>query len=437
MNYQESREYIDRVTREIPSVLGLEHMRELMKRLGNPQEDLKYVHIAGTNGKGSVIAFLYSALSQAGYCVGRYVSPTLYSYRGRIAVAGQMIDRDSFALYLTQVADAIRVMTADGFPHPTAFEIETAVAFLYFKNKGCDLVLLEVGMGGNLDATNIINNTLLAVLVSISMDHMSFLGNTLSEIAEKKAGIIKEGSHVVTVRQKPEVMEVICEKCRSNHAECTVADAAQAQVVEEGVEGQTIIYEKECYRIPLAGIYQKENAVAALNALKVLDGLGFPTTAEQKKEGLEKVSWNGRFTVLDTEPLFVVDGAHNPAAADMLVQSIEHYFKGKRLIYIMGVFSDKDYQSVIRKTAPLADQIFTIQTPDNVRALPAQELAEAIKEINPHVEAAESVEAAVEKAYGLAEDKDVILAFGSLSFIGIMTEAVEEEKKKRKEQQND
>ena len=407
MNYQESREYIDRVTREIPSVLGLEHMRELMKRLGNPQEDLKYVHIAGTNGKGSVIAFLYSALSQAGYCVGRYVSPTLYSYRGRIAVAGQMIDRDSFALYLTQVADAIQVMTADGFPHP------------------------------NLDATNIINNTLLAVLVSISMDHMSFLGNTLSEIAEKKAGIIKEGSHVVTVRQKTEVMEVICEKCRSNHAECTVADAAQAQVVEEGVEGQTIIYEKECYRIPLAGIYQKENAVAALNALKVLDGLGFPTTAEQKKEGLEKVSWNGRFTVLDTEPLFVVDGAHNPAAADMLVQSIEHYFKGKRLIYIMGVFSDKDYQSVIRKTAPLADQIFTIQTPNNVRALPAQKLAEAIEKINPHVEAAESVEAAVEKAYGLAEDKDVILAFGSLSFIGIMTEAVEEEKKKRKEQQND
>ena len=177
--------------------------------------------------------------------------------------------------------------------------------------------------------------------------------------------------------------------------------------------------------------------MAALNALKVLDGLGFPTTAEQKKEGLEKVSWNGRFTVLDTEPLFVVDGAHNPAAADMLVQSIEHYFKGKRLIYIMGVFSDKDYQSVIRKTVPLADQIFTIQTPNNVRALPAQKLAEAIEKINPHVEAAESVEAAVEKAYGLAEDKDVILAFGSLSFIGIMTEAVEEEKKKRKEQQND
>lgn len=298
MNYQESREYIDRVTREIPSVLGLEHMRELMKRLGNPQEDLKYVHIAGTNGKGSVIAFLYSALSQAGYCVGRYVSPTLYSYRGRIAVAGQMIDRDSFALYLTQVADAIQVMTADGFPHPTAFEIETAVAFLYFKNKGCDLVLLEVGMGGNLDATNIINNTLLAVLVSISMDHMSFLGNTLAQIAEKKAGIIKDGCRVVTARQKPEAMQVIERISREHGAKCTIADASEAEMLKESCLGQTIRYRGEEYEIPLAGVYQKENAVVALNALKVLDELGFPTAAEQKKEGLRTVNWNGRFTVI-------------------------------------------------------------------------------------------------------------------------------------------
>ena len=176
MNYQESREYIDKITREIPSVLGLEHMRELMKRLGNPQDDLKYVHVAGTNGKGSVIAFLYSALSGARYRIGRYVSPTLYSYRGRMEVSGSRISREDFAAYITQVSDVIAAMTKDGYPHPTAFEIETAVAFLFFKKENCDLVLLEVGMGGNLDATNIIKNTLLAVLVSISMDHMSFLG---------------------------------------------------------------------------------------------------------------------------------------------------------------------------------------------------------------------------------------------------------------------
>ena len=431
MNYQESREYIDRITREIPSVLGLDHMRELMKRLGNPQNDLKFVHVAGTNGKGSVIAFLYSALSRSGYRVGRYVSPTLYSYRGRIEVAGSKIEKESFAAYLTQVADAITAMTRDGYPHPTAFEIETAVAFLYFKNKNCDLVLLEVGMGGNLDATNIIENTLLAVLVSVSMDHMSFLGNTLSEIAEKKAGIIKDGCHVVTALQKSEAMEVIEQVCQKHLAVCTVADASQAETLEESCLGQTIRYHGDIYQIPLAGVYQKENAVVALNALEVLNGLGFPISQEQRKEGLEKASWDGRFTVLSKEPLLIVDGAHNPAAADMLAASIEHYFKGKHLIYIMGVFADKDYRSVIRKTAHFADRIFTIQTPDNVRALPAQELAEAVREHNPNVQAMHSIREAVEEAFSIAKPEDAILAFGSLSFIGEMTDIVEEYKKQK------
>ena len=229
MNYQESREYIDKITREIPSVLGLDHMRELMKRLGNPQDTLKYVHIAGTNGKGSVIAFLYSVLSGAGYRIGRYVSPTLYSYRGRMEVSGSRISREDFAAYITQVSDVIAAMTKDGYPHPTAFEIETAVAFLFFKKENCDLVLLEVGMGGNLDATNIIKNTLLAVLVSISMDHMSFLGNTLAQIAEKKAGIIKDGCRVVTARQKPEAMQVIERISREHGAKCTIAAALDRQ----------------------------------------------------------------------------------------------------------------------------------------------------------------------------------------------------------------
>ena len=405
MNYQESREYIDKITREIPSVLGLEHMRELMKRLGNPQDDLKYVHVAGTNGKGSVIAFLYSVLSGAGYRIGRYVSPTLYSYRGRMEVSGSRISREDFAAYITQVSDVIAAMTKDGYPHPTAFEIETAVAFLFFKKENCDLVLLEVGMGGNLDATNIIKNTLLAVLVSISMDHMSFLGNTLAQIAEKKAGIIKDGCRVVTARQKPEAMQVI-ERISREH-------------------GQTIRYRGEEYEIPLAGVYQKENAVVALNALKVLDELGFPTAAEQKKEGLRTVNWNGRFTVICKKPLFVVDGAHNPAAADMMAASIEHYFKGKRIIYIMGVFADKDYRSVIQKTAHFADRILTIQTPDNIRALPAGELAKTVSEYNPNVQAMDTIKDAVEEAFSLAGEQDVIIAFGSLSFIGEMTDIVE------------
>ena len=397
MNYQESREYIDKITREIPSVLGLDHMCELMKRLGNPQDDLKYVHIAGTNGKGSVIAFLYSVLSGAGYRIGRYVSPTLYSYRGRMEVSGSRISREDFA----------------------------AVAFLFFKKENCDLVLLEVGMGGNLDATNIIKNTLLAVLVSISMDHMSFLGNTLAQIAEKKAGIIKDGCRVVTARQKPEAMQVIERISREHGTKCTIADASEAEVLKESCLGQTIRYRGEEYEIPLAGVYQKENAVVALNALKVLDELGFSTAAEQKKEGLRTVNWNGRFTVICKKPLFVVDGAHNPAAADMMAASIEHYFKGKRIIYIMGVFADKDYRSVIQKTAHFADRILTIQTPDNIRALPAGELAKTVSEYNPNVQAMDTIKDAVEEAFSLAGEQDVIIAFGSLSFIGEMTDIVE------------
>ena len=425
MNYQESREYIDKITREIPSVLGLDHMRELMKRLGNPQDDLKYVHIAGTNGKGSVIAFLYSVLSGAGYRIGRYVSPTLYSYRGRMEVSGSRISREDFAAYITQVSDVIAAMTKDGYPHPTAFEIETAVAFLFFKKENCDLVLLEVGMGGNLDATNIIKNTLLAVLVSISMDHMSFLGNTLAQIVEKKAGIIKDGCRVVTARQKPEAMQVIERISREHGAKCTIADASEAEMLTESCLGQTIRYRGAEYEIPLAGVYQKENAVVALNALKVLDELGFSTAAEQKKEGLRTVNWNGRFTVICKKPLFVVDGAHNPAAADMMAASIEHYFKGKRIIYIMGVFADKDYRSVIQKTAHFADRILTIQTPDNIRALPAGELAKTVSEYNPNVQAMDTIKDAVEEAFSLAGEQDVIIAFGSLSFIGEMTDIVE------------
>lgn len=426
MNYQESRAYINRALKEYPSVLGLDNMRELMKRLGNPQDDLKVVHVAGTNGKGSVIAFLYSVLSRAGYRVGRYISPALYSYRERMEINGRKISRESFASYLTRTADVIDSMVRDGLPHPTPFEIETAVAFLFFKNENCDLVLLEVGMGGNLDATNIISNTLLALIVSISMDHMDFLGNTLGKIAEKKAGIIKPGCHVATVSQKQEAMDVIADRCHKCHVPFTVADASGARILSESCMGQTILYEGEEYQISLAGVYQKENLVLAIKALEILGRLGFSTTLKQRKDGLKLASWNGRFTVLCQEPLFVVDGAHNPGAADMLADSIEHYFKGKRLIFIMGVFKDKDYRSVIAKTAHYADKIITIQTPDNDRALPARELAETVREFHKDVKPADSIDEAVQEAFVLADKQDVILAFGSLSFIGEMTDIVKE-----------
>lgn len=425
MNYQESRAYIEK-SQEYGSVLGLDNMKELMGRLGNPQDDLSYVHVAGTNGKGSVIAYLYSVLTRAGYRVGRYVSPTIYSYRERMEVDGRKITREKFADCISRIAGVIQDMTQEGLSHPTPFEIETAAAFLYFKEENCDLVLLEVGMGGDLDATNLIRTTKLAVLVSISMDHMSFLGNTLGEIAEKKAGIIKPGCRAVTAQQKTEVMEVFEGKCESLQVPLTVSDSDTAEILCENYLGQTFRYKGEIYEIHLAGVYQKENAVLALNALEILDDLGYPTSLSVRKEGLKAAVWGGRFTVLHEKPLFVVDGAHNPAAADMLVDSIEHYFKGKRLIYIMGMFRDKDYDSVIRKTVPFAEKVLTIQTPENPRALPAEELAQAVGKYHSDVQAMVSLEKAVQKAFYLAGPQDVIIAFGSLSFIGDMTRIVEE-----------
>lgn len=427
MNYQECRAYIDD-SAKYGSVLGLDNMRNMLDRLGNPQDDLSFVHVAGTNGKGSVIAYLYTTLTRAGYRVGRYISPTLYSYRERLEVAGERISREKFGVHVTRVSEVVERMTKDGLNHPTPFEIETAAAFLYFKEENCGLVLLETGMGGNLDATNIIKNTKLAVLTSISMDHMSFLGNTLEEIAQKKAGIIKPGCQVVTTRQKPEAMQVIAKTCEQLGVPYKVADPDEAVLEKESVFGQGFSYQNQKFDISLAGVYQKENAVLALKALEVLDGLGWHTAIGQRQDGLFHTSWKGRFTVICQNPLFIVDGAHNAGAAEQMAESIRHYFDGKKLIYIMGVFADKQYRTVLEKTAHFAEKIYTIETPDNPRALPAKALAEAAREFNQSAESMGNIPDAVEKAFAYArkDENSVILAFGSLSFIGELTRVVEE-----------
>lgn len=431
MNYQESRKYIED-SQKYGSVLGLDNMRELMGRLGNPQDKLKIIHVAGTNGKGSVIAYLYTVLREAGYRVGRYISPALYSYRERMEVSGEAVSREDFAICLSRTAQAISRMTEEGLPHPTPFEIETAVAFLFFEMKKCELVLLEVGMGGSLDATNIIKTPVLSVLASISIDHIGFLGNTLGEIAKTKAGIIKKGCPMITIHQKAEAENAIKDVCGICGVPFREADGNQALVIEESPEGQSFRYEGEEYRISLGGVYQKENAVLAIETLKMLSEIGFPTIEEQRKEGLFRTRWNGRFTVLSREPLFIVDGAHNPAAAEKMASSIRHYFDGKKIYFIIGMFRDKDYREVLSKTCPYAEKIFTIEAPDNPRALPAEELALAAREFHRDVQAMKSVEEAVETAYSLAGEEDVILAFGSLSFIGVLSETVEKRKDEQK-----
>ena len=427
MDYQQSRAYIRDAEQYAGGALDLTNIKELMKRLGNPQDQLKYIHVAGTNGKGSVIAYLYTTLMKAGYHVGRYISPSVYSYREKIETEGKPISREKFAEQTTRVAAVIEEMTAEGLAHPTPFEIETAVAFLFFAEEKCDPVILEVGMGGITDATNLITTTELAVLVPISMDHQSFLGNTISEIAEKKAGIIKPGSSVVTIGQETEALEVIKKTGAEAGADVCVADVSEAEVLEADFTGQRFCYKGEEYTLSLAGSYQTENAVLALEALRILDERGYHTTLEQRKEGLWATRWNGRLTIIHKDPLFIVDGAHNPAAADMLEDSVKKYFKDRRLFFIMGVFKDKDYPYIIRKLCPYAEQILAIETPDNPRALPAEELAKAIRPYNANVRAEKNISRAVEELFEMAGKDDVILSFGSLSFIGEITRIVNAE----------
>ena len=409
------------------SVLGLESMRELLRRLGDPQNELKFIHISGTNGKGSVLAYLSTILSGAGYRTGRYISPTLFSYRERIQVDGEYIEKESLACHVTAIAAAAEDMQKAGLPSPTVFEIETALAFLYFKEKRCDIVTLEVGCGGLLDATNVITTTVMEVIASISMDHTDLLGDTLAKIAAQKAGIIKPDTMVVSAQQKSEAAQVIEDTCKEQYCTLQMVDESKISNVHYGAEGQTFSYKTwENVAISLAGSYQIKNAALALEGVEALRKLGYALSDQQVREGLLHTAWRGRFTTLPRDPTVIIDGAHNPAAARELKDSLERYFPGKTLYYVMGMFKDKDYAQVIDLTAPLARHIITVETPGNPRAMPARELAEAVGKVNPSVEWADSVAHGVEKALAMAGKEDAVIVFGSLSFLGEAADAVNE-----------
>lgn len=424
MNEREAYEFIDSLG-GLGIVPGLDGIRELCARLGNPQEGLKFVHIAGTNGKGSVSAFIAAALRAAGYRVGRYISPVIYEYREKIQVNDRYITKKALCQGMERIKEACGGMVAAGLRHPTAFEIETALAFLYFQEKECDIVVLETGMGGLTDATNIIENTLVAVLASVSMDHMKFLGDSLEKIAVQKAGIIKKGCHVASLRQEPAAMRVIEERASQEGCGLTVADPAKAGHVRYGLERQRFDYGGyKNMEISLAGRYQIDNAVLALEALEALAKKGFPVREDRLRKGFLEARWPGRFTVIARRPYFVADGAHNEDAAKRLAESLQFYFAKKRIVYIMGMFRDKEYEKVIALTQGLASQIITVAAPGNPRALSSYELAQAVLKYHPDVTAADSLEEAVETAYLMAERDDVIVAFGSLAFLGRLMDIV-------------
>ena len=426
MNYREAMQYIDEL-RPLGRVMGLGSMRQLCEELGNPQEQLKFVHIAGTNGKGSTLAYSSTVMKEAGSRIGRYLSPAVKEYRESFQVDGRIITQSGFCKYLEPVKAAVESMVAQGLPHPTLFEVETAVAFLFFQDKECDLVVLETGLGGTLDATNVVEQTLAAVFTPISMDHMDILGDSLEEIASAKAGIIKNKCYVISVKQSPEVMKILRQAALLKKGKFLTADISRAKHVRYGVTKQSFDYDRfKNLEISMPGQFQVENAVLAVETVMALDRCGFKVPEEKLRNGLMQTRWPGRFEVIAKRPLFIADGAHNEDASKKLAESIRFYFTNRKIIYIMGMLQDKEVDKVIRNTFELASHIITVTPPAGDRALPALDLAQAAREYHSAVTAADCVQEAVEIAYLLTgKDKDaVIVAFGSLSYLGELTDIV-------------
>lgn len=425
MNYDEAMNYIQD-TMKYGSILGLSSMRELLKRLGNPQDQLKFIHIAGTNGKGSTLAYISTILTQAGLRVGRYVSPVIFEYRERIQVDENYITQEAAAEEITTIKEAVDEMVAKGYPHPTVFEIETALGFLYFVKESCDLVVLEVGLGGSEDATNVISTSICSVITSISLDHMQILGETIEEIAACKAGIIKNRVPVVLSHQQEPVMEVIRRRCAETSSELWITTPENIKFCGYKEEIQYFSYGvHKNLGISLAGHFQIENACTAIEVIEELRRQGYHISQKSLETGLLSTKWPGRFQKINNKPLIYVDGAHNPDSARRLREAMELYFTNQRIIYIIGVLRDKDYKKIIDITLDRGEVIYTI-TPDNSRGLPGEELADYICRKNKPAEALNSLSDALNKALMQVDEDGVIIAFGSLSFLGEFMKLVQE-----------
>ena len=396
------------------SIPGLGRTQELLAKMGNPQNQLQFVHIAGTNGKGSTAAMTASILRQAGYRVGLYTSPYIFRFHERMQVDGQCISDEELA----EITEFVKPLAESMADHPTEFELVTCIAMEYFKRHHCDVVSLEVGMGGELDSTNVILPPLVAVLTNIGLDHTEFLGDTLEKICETKSKIIKPGSIAVTYREKPSVEAVIEARCREVGARWMPADFDAIHLISASLEGQIFDwgpYEK--LHLPLLGQHQLYNAAVVLTIVNALREKGLPISDEAVRTGIASVSWPGRFELVARNPLFIVDGGHNPQCIEALVNNVRDYLNGRTLTILTGVLADKDYSDMYADMAQYAACFVTV-TPPNPRALEAKDLAAYLSRYGKPVQAAETVEAGVALAKELAGPEGVVLAYGSLYMVG-------------------
>lgn len=415
MDYAMAMDYI-KEKNKLGTVPGLDAIKELLRRLGNPQNKCRCLQIAGTNGKGSVFSFVQEVLLEAGFSVGRYISPAVCSYLERFQINKENMSEEMFAGLISRVGEAAAEMEEADFPAPTAFEIETAVAFLYFAGQRVDYALIECGMGGRLDATNVLDTPVLSVIASVSRDHMQFLGDSLTEIAEHKAGIIKEGSLCISAPQPDEVMEVLRSRCELLHTELVEVSQGDIDVVCMDLAHTVFEYQKERYELSILGECQPVNAAVAIETVRRIDGV----TQEHICRGLKRMRWPGRMTRVGDAPLMYVDGAHNEAAWLSLKKTVNKYFTNREIIYIIGVLKDKEYDRMADILADTMSYAITV-TPDTPRGLPKETLALVLADRGVEAVmaacAGDAVSQAGKRAALVGMDKSVILVCGSLSFL--------------------
>lgn len=416
MDYCDALKYIHSLMR-FGSRLGLERIGELLEKMGNPQNKLKFVHVAGTDGKGSTCNMIASILTEAGYKTGLYTSPYVVDFSERMQIDGASISGEELAGLVERYKPLVDEMEGRGLS-VTEFELITALAFAWFAERGCDIVVLEVGLGGRFDATNVIDTPLVSVVTSISMDHTDVLGDTIEKIAFEKCGIIKEGGVTVTnSNQDADALAVIMQQAALKNNRLHVANVRALNVLRHGFFGIEAEFDGMRLHIPLCGLHQVENAANALEAVRVLKEKGFEITGEHIVKGLEKVRLYARVEVLCREPLVILDGGHNKKEVGALARVLDEYAEGRNVFAVVGMLADKDYHSALEMLAPLCSGIIAV-SPNNPRALPAPELARAAREFCGNVREADSLDDALREIYEMAGVKGLIVICGSLYLAG-------------------
>lgn len=420
MDFLEAQNYLEKVRSQKGIVLGLDTMRHLMAKLNNPQDKVKFIQVAGTNGKGSTAAYLTSILSEAGIKVGRYTSPAVFSSTEQYFACGSCISESEYAKGMTAVAEAAASLDGET---PTAFEQETALAFWYFAKKGCELAILEAGLGGDMDATNIVTTTVCSIITSISMDHCRILGNKISEIAAHKAGIIKPGAPIICIEQKEDAMEPI--RAAAKAADTPLYEVHRdevRQIFSDKRESIVFFREFENLHLKMLGSCQPENAALALQAASVLS-CSYPIEKKHIYDGIEKTRWSGRFELHSGSPDIILDGAHNPDGIRRLRESVNQMFGAVPICYVCGVLADKDYEKEIEILFGRASNVFTV-TPPSPRAMKSTDLKAAIKERFPQLKVTSfDSEDGIEKAMEAAvSQNNPVVVCGTLTILARVKE---------------